>query len=535
VPEEPVVEPIELIAGRLWRLGVPGRKQSNRRALVFVHGFTGDADGTWKADGLDSFPGLLATDAELQDYDVFLFQYATSFFFPPEINNIVNQLEFALEQHLSGHSLVFVAHSMGGLICMRYVLRQLENAARLRVVGLLTYGTPMSGVEWIKYATLVLRLTAVKIPVVSWISGLFTRNRQLENMKVGSEFIDRLNSQWVLRVLNGGYPSIPANLRTWLPTRVVTGNDDWVVPEVSARGFYGDIDWIPVDKGHIAMIKPASRSDEVYQIASNFIKQCGAWIGPTSALKLREQADNIWSLHKRRRIANWTFELNFHGREAPPGSLFGLPGHGAFVVRECSYTRLLDSQVLKFGFAFGSIATDTLWNDQFLFLHRVMFRGLSKAEAAKVIAELRALLHDPLNAWQKLFDELRVTVGTGPEAVELTPGTPVAVDDGIICSLEVPKTFIGREERVKVSFRSLLPLNIRHYRIWFPWLCESFSATATFERSVAFLAAGQAMRGTVEAQVTEEAFGKIRFNSPDLILPGSYLQLEWRFSAEEPE
>src|SRR5205807_6374096 len=132
---EPVVDPIELMAGRLWRLNVSGRKQVNRRALVFVHGFTGDADNTWKADGPESFPHLLAKDEKFQDYDVFLFQYATTFFFPPEIDNIVKQFGFALEQHLPGHSIIFVAHSMGGLVCMRYVLRQLENAVPLRVVG----------------------------------------------------------------------------------------------------------------------------------------------------------------------------------------------------------------------------------------------------------------------------------------------------------------------------------------------------------------------------------------------------------------
>lgn len=532
---EPVIEPIELIAGRLWRLGVSGRQQPNCRAIVFVHGFTGDAENTWKANGVESFPHLLARDADFQGYDVFLFQYATGFFFPPEIRNIVNQFEFALDKHLPDYSIVLVAHSMGGLVCMRYVLHRLERAAPLRVVGLLTYGTPMSGVEWIRYANLVLRLTAKRIPVVSWIGGLFTKNRQLENMRAGGEFIDQLSSQWVLHVLNGGYPSIPANLRTWLPTRVVSGNDDWVVTESSARGFYGDIDWVPVDKGHIAMIKPASRTDESYLIASDFIRRCGAWIGPASALKLREQADTIWSLHKCRRIADWTFDVIFQGREAPANSQFGLSGFGVFVARECSYRRFFDQSVLKFGFAFGSIASDKLWSDQFVFLHRITFRGLSKAESLKIIEDLRKLLRDPSEAWRRLFDELLVTIETGSGTVELKPDAPVVVDDGIVCDLSVPQKFIGNEERVKVSFRSLLPLNIHHYRILFPWLCESFSATATFERDVAYVAASQAMRGTVEAQLTEESFGKIKFQSHELILPESQIQIEWRFSDEKRE
>jgi len=530
---EPDIESVELIIGRLWRLGVPARKQANRRAVVFVHGFIGDADNTWKADGSESFPHLLAKDPKFQDYDVFLLQYATSFFFPPEIDNIVNQIGFALDKHLPDYSIVFVAHSMGGLVCMRYVLRQLEKAVPLKIVGLITYGTPMTGVEWIRYANIVLQLTAIKVPIFSSISKFFTKNRQLENMRAGGEFIDKLTSQWVSHVLNGGYPSIPPNLRTWLPTRVVTGNDDWVVKESSAKGFYGDIDWIPVTKGHIAMIKPASRGDETYQTASDFITQCRVWIGPAGALKLREQADVIWNLHKRRRIADWKLELGFLGREAAPGLSFGLPGFGEFAVRECSYTRFFDEPTLKFGFAFGSIASDKLWSDQFLFLHRLMFRGLTKAESTKIIESLRALLGDSSKAWMSLFHDLRVTVGTGSAVAELKPGNPTVVDDGIVCDLDLPQDLVGKEARVKLSFRSLLPLNIRHYRIWFPWLCESFSATVSFERDVAYLASSQAMRGSVEADAREEAYGKVAFQSSELILPDSYIQLEWRFSDQE--
>jgi pimeloyl-ACP methyl ester carboxylesterase len=95
--------------------------------VVFVHGFTGDAGNTWKARDATSFPQLLAKDVDFPDYDVFLFQYATSFFFPPEIDNIVKQFEFALDRHLPNHSILFIAHSMGRLVCMRYVLLRLER------------------------------------------------------------------------------------------------------------------------------------------------------------------------------------------------------------------------------------------------------------------------------------------------------------------------------------------------------------------------------------------------------------------------
>ena len=86
---------------------------------------------------------------------------------------------------------------------------------------------------------------------------------------------------------------------------------------------------------------------------------------------------------------------------------------------------------------------------------------------------------------------------------------------------------------MNISFRSLVPLSIYQYKVWFPWLCEGFIATARFDRGLAFLAASQAMRGSVEAEHREETFGKIRFQTADLVLPGSYILIEWRYSDED--
>jgi len=120
------------------------------RALLFVHGFLGDALTTWTAkDASESFPSLLATDATLSDYDIFLFQYVTKDFHPPQIANIADQLRFAIDQHILSKRLVLIGHSMGGLVCMHYILKLLEQSdPRAQfIAGLLLYGSPMTGVE----------------------------------------------------------------------------------------------------------------------------------------------------------------------------------------------------------------------------------------------------------------------------------------------------------------------------------------------------------------------------------------------------
>ena len=48
---------------------------NNDRAVVFIHGFGGNAGKTWKAASADdSFPCLLACDPELSDHDFYLFE-----------------------------------------------------------------------------------------------------------------------------------------------------------------------------------------------------------------------------------------------------------------------------------------------------------------------------------------------------------------------------------------------------------------------------------------------------------------------------
>jgi alpha-beta hydrolase superfamily lysophospholipase len=51
-------------------------------------------------------------------------------------------------ENLSGFQIVLIAHSMGGLVCMRYILDQLENGEAPAIIGLLLYGTPESALDF---------------------------------------------------------------------------------------------------------------------------------------------------------------------------------------------------------------------------------------------------------------------------------------------------------------------------------------------------------------------------------------------------
>lgn len=524
-----------LIVKKLFRIVRQGAQGSHAdRAVVFVHGFLGDSVNTWSVPGAaESFPDLLASDPRLADHDVFLFHYVTKDLRPPAIDNIVVQLRFAIKEYLQRARIIFLAHSMGGLVSMRCILSLLEDGQSESVGGLLMYGTPMSGIEWSKYARLVLSLGGIKFPGLSLLSRWLESNKQLEALTAGSDFIERLNSKWVLRALNGGHPKVPAEQRAWFPVRVVSGNDDWVVRESSARGFYSDIDWLNVDQDHRALVKPSDRSEFTYQIARNFLEECRKWMNPPALLKLRHQLDNIWTLHEAKHIANWRFELAFAPEDPPPTSGgFGLPEFYSFSVLNCSYRRRIDQPFLKFGFAIGHIAEGAIWTDEFAFMHSLRFGALSVADSEAIRERLLDVLASGDAGWNRLFDGVSLRVrGAGQTTwFQLLAGPLELVNDGLVRPFLLPPEaygLVGTEAEIDVAFRGLLPDAISDYTMEFPWLSDGFTVRVTVKGKPSYLISSQAMRGRVTCKSKREQQGKLELSSEDLILPGSYIRFEW--------
>jgi pimeloyl-ACP methyl ester carboxylesterase len=508
-----------------------------RRAVVFVHGFTGNAKDTWRlSDSTESFASLLATDSQLPDYDFYLFQYVTSSLHPPAIDNIVVQLKTAIKAHIRATPIVFIAHSMGGLVSMSCILALLDEMPPPSIAGLLLFGCPMTGVEWAKYAQLVLKLGGIKLPILNLVNKIVATNKQVEALAAGSEFIDRLNNRWITRCLNGGHPKVLTSQRAWFPVRVVSGNDDWVVKQSSAQGFYADIDWVNVNENHRALVKPQGRSEFTYQIARDFLTECRGWMNPGTLLKLRQQLDSIWCLHQARTIANWQFELSFERDEVVSnGSRFGVAGFYPFAVLKCSYHRRIEHDFLNFGFAIGHIAAGAMWNNDFAFLHSIRLGALDAAEGQLIRDRLHALLRNPDVAWSELFDHVDLQI-RHPEEEQwhaLNVGRLEASEDGLIRTFVIPHEaaeLVGQNAIVKVAFRGLLPAAIRDYTVEFPWLCDGFVTRVAVNGHPTFLIASQAMRGQATLESKKEHSDKMEYSSKDLILPGSYLRFEWGFA-----
>ena len=235
-----------------------------KMCVVFVHGFTGGA-GTWKNSKGDSFSDLLRADSEInQAYDFYEFDYYTKiaslFDSAPvvrllglfgfgsgkvkknqPIRRISELLSTYVRTNLSSYdSVIFIAHSMGGLIVKDYILNH-EKGDTPEPIGYLSLAVPHKG------------------SIGGYLMGSFNFNaKELQPLNAYS---DTLNNAWI-------------DTKENLPkAQYYIALHDECVNEVSALPFsVKKSDKFVVEHDHISICKPSDPNDLVCAQASIFLK-----------------------------------------------------------------------------------------------------------------------------------------------------------------------------------------------------------------------------------------------------------------------
>lgn len=228
----------------LQRIRVGGSKA----AILFIHGFSGRSDDTWK-----SMIDLIQRDQRLRSWDIYSLGYPSSLLSidiprvwsaDPGLDTLALSLEtsLAISPASNYQALAIVAHSMGGLIVQRAICNNRELAAKVTHLGL--FGVPSNGLAK------ALFFAPIK--------------RQLRDMASGSAFIRALRRDWLSTF--GEAP--PFRMM------VVAGNrDEFVNGASSLEPFPGLIRRV-VPGNHIEMINPSSSKDEAYSLLTSFL--CGS-------------------------------------------------------------------------------------------------------------------------------------------------------------------------------------------------------------------------------------------------------------------
>lgn len=143
-PAAPVAAPAD---GPQW---VSRSTPNAKVALVFVHGLFGDTLGTWTGPKGVTFFDLVKANPKVGDkVDVFAFGFTSKVVGSGSLD--VQAAANKLYDHLKYHgvtdypAIVFVAHSMGGLVSMRMLLTHRDFMARVPVMVL--YASPQAGAD----------------------------------------------------------------------------------------------------------------------------------------------------------------------------------------------------------------------------------------------------------------------------------------------------------------------------------------------------------------------------------------------------
>jgi len=129
----------------------PGQRP---RVIVFVHGLHGDRY-SWRAPNGAYWPDMVRSDPRFAYSDVDVAEYPT-----PSSNGKMSSVQLSeilfahlKQEHVWDHGeVVFIAHSLGGILVEEMLLRHPAEAARVKFI--VSYGTPHEGSSIARIASL---------------------------------------------------------------------------------------------------------------------------------------------------------------------------------------------------------------------------------------------------------------------------------------------------------------------------------------------------------------------------------------------
>jgi pimeloyl-ACP methyl ester carboxylesterase len=245
---------------------------SNDVAMVFVHGFTGDLKGTW-----GRIPEFLQTGPGLSGWDLFGFGYQSRRRFDilklwsadARLEEIAIEL-YSTPQLSRYKRLAFVAHSMGGLVVERALVKYPD--LRDRTSHVILFGTPSAGL-----------VTAAMLSLLK---------QQIRNMSASGDFIRDLRRDWTSLGLDTNPP---------FHFLAIAGEQDQFVPPESSLGPFPEAVRRVIPGNHLSMLRADSPDAPCVRILVDAFTAGAAPAGARSAARLaveegefQKAIDGLW-------------------------------------------------------------------------------------------------------------------------------------------------------------------------------------------------------------------------------------------------
>jgi hypothetical protein len=214
-------------------------KKENSNLVLFVHGWCGDSQDTWK-----EFPSLMKNDDKFKGWDILSIDYPT---YIARRNLDIHQLvSWILDELRHKHDIgkyktvAVIAHSMGGLITREIYLQSTLSDVTAKIKVIVEVGTPHKGAKLADLA-----------------SALGVKRAFIRDLEPGSSFLLGLETHWDCLAK----PPI---------THGIGSPHDKIVSKDSASANCTKVHWYPM-WGHKELVKPEDMDDDRYVIPTSII------------------------------------------------------------------------------------------------------------------------------------------------------------------------------------------------------------------------------------------------------------------------
>jgi pSer/pThr/pTyr-binding forkhead associated (FHA) protein len=260
------------------------RRPGDGTAIVFVHGLLSDGDGCWRSDNSAYWPDLLAHEDSLAKSGIYVFSYRSAVFSGGySIGDAVEALKAYLELDglLTLRTLVFVCHSMGGIVARQFlVTRQATLIANSTRIGLFLVASPSLGSG---YANLF----SVLATALGHAQGIALRFSQ-DNLWLNDLDRNFMNLKESKHLAISGQELIED---TFVVSQKLIGKQ--VVEPFSGSRYFGESIKIP-GSDHFTIAKPSGRDALQHRLLVQFVQGCrsAATVGPTQQDVIPAPADD---------------------------------------------------------------------------------------------------------------------------------------------------------------------------------------------------------------------------------------------------
>lgn len=228
------------------KLVQPAKDEDRQPVIIFVHGLSGSADGTW-----GDLVRCVRSDEAFARHTLDFYSFPTKlirlpFAAPlPGLRSIAEGLTtFIQERHGDKQEIWLVAHSLGGLIVRQMVVAELRSSRTLKVTKIALIAVPNNGSMLASVGSLV------SFP-----------HRQLKRLSRDDEALRSLNADWE-----------QLKVEELISVRYIVGGCDRAVPHESAVPYVGrENKALLIDADHRSIIRPRDIDDIRYQTVRRFL------------------------------------------------------------------------------------------------------------------------------------------------------------------------------------------------------------------------------------------------------------------------